>query len=65
MPTLEDKLRAGQRVITAELPAIDGGGLAEVRRQLAPMRDWLDAVNVDRQHRPPTRTPRRSRSPSR
>ena len=46
MPTLEEKLRAGQRVITAELPAIDGGGLAEVRRQLAPMQDWLDAVNA-------------------
>ena len=46
MPTLEEKLRAGQRVITAELPAIDSGGLAEVRRQLAPMQDWLDAVNA-------------------
>jgi methylenetetrahydrofolate reductase (NADPH) len=46
MPTLEDKLRAGQRVITAEMPAIDGGGVAEVRRQLAPMEDWLDAVNA-------------------
>src|SRR6476619_2803467 len=46
MPTLEDKLRAGQRVITAEMPAIDGGGLPAVRRQLAPMEDWLDAVNA-------------------
>jgi methylenetetrahydrofolate reductase (NADPH) len=46
MPTLEDKLRAGQRVFTAEMPAIDGGGLAEVHRQLAPMREWLDAVNA-------------------
>ena len=46
MPTLEDKLRAGQRVITAEMPAIDCGGLAEVRRQLAPMQEWLDAVNA-------------------
>jgi methylenetetrahydrofolate reductase (NADPH) len=46
MPTLEDKLRAGQRVITAELPAIDGGGVAEVGRQLTPMQDWLDAVNA-------------------
>jgi methylenetetrahydrofolate reductase (NADPH) len=46
MPTLEEKLDAGQRVITAEMPAIDGGGLAEVRRQLAPMHDWLDAVNA-------------------
>jgi methylenetetrahydrofolate reductase (NADPH) len=46
MPTLEDKLRAGQRVVTAEMPVIDGGGLAEVRRQLAPMQEWLDAVNA-------------------
>src|SRR3954467_245275 len=46
MPKLEDKLRAGQRVITAEMPAIDGGGVAAVRRQLAPMEDWLDAVNA-------------------
>jgi methylenetetrahydrofolate reductase (NADH) len=46
MPTLEEKLQAGQRVITAEMPAIDGGGVAEVRRQLAPMQDWLDAVNA-------------------
>jgi methylenetetrahydrofolate reductase (NADH) len=46
MPTLEQKLGAGQRVITAEMPVIDGGGLAEVRRQLAPMQDWLDAVNA-------------------
>jgi methylenetetrahydrofolate reductase (NADH) len=46
MPTLEEKLDAGQRVITAEMPVIDGGGLAEVRRQLAPMQDWLDAVNA-------------------
>jgi methylenetetrahydrofolate reductase (NADPH) len=46
MPTLEEKLRAGHRVITAEMPAIDSGGLEEVRRQLAPMQDWLDAVNA-------------------
>ena len=46
MPTLEAKLAAGQLVITAELPVIDGGGRAEVERQLAPMRDWLDAVNA-------------------
>jgi methylenetetrahydrofolate reductase (NADPH) len=46
MPTLEDKLAAGQLVMTAEMPAIDGGGLAEVQRQLAPMREWLDGVNA-------------------
>jgi methylenetetrahydrofolate reductase (NADPH) len=46
MATLADKLRAGRKVVTAELPAVDGGGVAEVERQLAPMRDWVDAVNA-------------------
>jgi methylenetetrahydrofolate reductase (NADPH) len=46
MATLGEKLAAGQQVVTAELPAIDGGGLAEVERLLAPMRDWVDAVNA-------------------
>ncbi|MGZ4202089.1 MAG: methylenetetrahydrofolate reductase [Thermoleophilaceae bacterium] len=46
MPTLEDKLAAGQFVVTAELPAVDGGGLAEVEHLVAPMRDWVDAVNA-------------------
>jgi methylenetetrahydrofolate reductase (NADH) len=46
MASLADKLRAGHTVITSEMPAVDGGGLAEVERQLAPMRDWVDAINV-------------------
>jgi methylenetetrahydrofolate reductase (NADPH) len=46
MATLADKLRAGQTVITSEMPVIDGGGLPEVERQLAPMRDWIDAINA-------------------
>jgi methylenetetrahydrofolate reductase (NADPH) len=46
MATLSDKLGAGQKVFTAELPVVDGGGVAEVERQLAPMRDWVDAVNA-------------------
>jgi methylenetetrahydrofolate reductase (NADPH) len=46
MASLADKLRAGHCVITSEMPAVDGGGLAEVERQLAPMRDWVDAINV-------------------
>jgi methylenetetrahydrofolate reductase (NADH) len=46
MATLAEKLAAGQRVVTAELSAIDGGGVAEVERLLAPMRDWVDAVNA-------------------
>jgi methylenetetrahydrofolate reductase (NADPH) len=43
---LEDALRAGRPVITAEMPTIDGGGLAEVQRKVAPLTDWADAVNV-------------------
>jgi methylenetetrahydrofolate reductase (NADPH) len=46
VPSLEDKLRAGQTVITAEMPVIDGGGLPEIRFQLAPMKAWVDAVNA-------------------
>src|SRR5204863_8268081 len=43
---LADSLHAGRFVVTAEMPTIDGGGLDEVRRQLDPMRDYLDAVNA-------------------
>ena len=46
MASLADKLRGGHTVITSEMPTIDGGGLEEVDRQLAPMRDWVDAINV-------------------
>ena len=46
MSRLEGKLAAGEFVVTAEMPAIDGGGLAEVQRQLAPMKAWVDAVNA-------------------
>ena len=46
MATLAEKLEAGRKVVTAELPAIDGGGVAEVEQLLAPMRDWVDAVNA-------------------
>jgi methylenetetrahydrofolate reductase (NADPH) len=46
MATLAEKVAAGRTVITSELPAIDGGGLADVDRQLAPMRAWVDAVNA-------------------
>jgi methylenetetrahydrofolate reductase (NADPH) len=46
MASLAEKLEAGQTVITAELPSVDGGGTAEVQRRLAPMRDWVDAVNA-------------------
>jgi methylenetetrahydrofolate reductase (NADPH) len=46
MSRLADRLAAGQLAITAELPAIDGGGMAELERDLEPLRDWVDAVNV-------------------
>jgi methylenetetrahydrofolate reductase (NADPH) len=46
MSRLEDTLGSGRLAITAELPAIDGGGIAEIERRLAPLRDWVDAVNV-------------------
>ncbi|HEX6461528.1 MAG TPA: methylenetetrahydrofolate reductase [Thermoleophilaceae bacterium] len=46
MSRLEDKLSSGAFTLTAELPVVDGGGAAEVERRLAPLRDWVDAVNV-------------------
>jgi methylenetetrahydrofolate reductase (NADH) len=46
MATLGQKLAAGRFVVTAELPVIDGGGLGEIERRVAPMRDWVDAVNA-------------------
>ncbi|MDQ6821125.1 MAG: methylenetetrahydrofolate reductase [Solirubrobacteraceae bacterium] len=46
MSSLEHKLAAGQFVVTAELPVIDGGGHAEIRRQLAPMEAFVDAFNA-------------------
>jgi methylenetetrahydrofolate reductase (NADPH) len=42
----EDAVAAGRFVVTAEMPTIDGGGLAEVRHQLEPMAPYLDAVNA-------------------
>jgi methylenetetrahydrofolate reductase (NADPH) len=46
MSAFERKLAAGQRVVTAEMPVIDGGGYPEIHRQLAPMKAWVDAVNA-------------------
>jgi methylenetetrahydrofolate reductase (NADPH) len=46
MSTLERKLDAGEFVVTAELPVIDGGGQAEILRQLEPMRPFVDAFNA-------------------
>ena len=46
MTRLEQKLAAGELVITAEMPTIDGGGYPEIQRQLAPMKAYVDAVNA-------------------
>jgi methylenetetrahydrofolate reductase (NADPH) len=46
MSNLERKLDAGEFVVTAELPVIDGGGHAEIMRQLAPMKAFVDAFNA-------------------
>jgi methylenetetrahydrofolate reductase (NADPH) len=46
MSNLERKLNAGEFVVTAELPVVDGGGNAEIQRQLEPMREVVDAFNA-------------------
>ena len=46
MSALEHKLNAGQFVVTAEMPAIDGGGKDEILRQLEPMEAYVDAFNA-------------------
>jgi methylenetetrahydrofolate reductase (NADPH) len=46
MSALERKLDARAFVVTAELPVIDGGGHAEIQRQLEPMRPFVDAFNA-------------------
>jgi 5,10-methylenetetrahydrofolate reductase len=43
---LERKLAAGDLVITAEMPVINGGGLDQVGVQLEPMEPYVDAVNA-------------------
>jgi methylenetetrahydrofolate reductase (NADPH) len=46
MTNLERKLSRREFVVTAELPVIDGGGHAEIQRQLEPMRPFVDAFNA-------------------
>src|SRR5581483_10077394 len=46
MSRLEHTLSGGRLALTAELPAVDGGGVAAVERRLEPLREWVDAVNV-------------------
>ncbi len=46
MSLLEQAIAAGRPVVTAELPAVDGGGIQAVRERLAPLAEWVDAVNA-------------------
>jgi methylenetetrahydrofolate reductase (NADPH) len=46
MSNLERKLNSREFVVTAELPVIDGGGHAEIAKQLEPMRPFVDAFNA-------------------
>jgi len=43
---LEDALAVGRFVVTAELHAVDGGGLDAVRERVEPLEEWVDAVNA-------------------
>jgi methylenetetrahydrofolate reductase (NADPH) len=46
MSRLEQAIAAGRLVVTAELLTLDSGGLDAVRERLAPLEDWVDAVNA-------------------
>jgi methylenetetrahydrofolate reductase (NADH) len=46
MSRLEDRIRAGGFVLTAELLTIDTGGLDAVRERFAPFEEYVDAVNA-------------------
>jgi methylenetetrahydrofolate reductase (NADPH) len=46
MSRLEERIHAGEFVLTAELPAVDVGGVDAVRERLAQFEDYVDAVNA-------------------
>jgi methylenetetrahydrofolate reductase (NADH) len=46
MSKLERKLDAGEFLVTAEMPVIDGAGQADVVRHLEPMKPFVDAFNA-------------------
>src|SRR5438128_3804564 len=46
MSRLEDGLRAGRFVVTAELLTVNAGGLDAVRERFAPFEQYVDAVNA-------------------
>src|SRR5436190_22293565 len=46
MSRLEDAIRAGRFVVTAELLTVDAGGLDAVHERFAPFEDYVDAINA-------------------
>src|SRR5947209_18361786 len=46
MAQLERLLSSQRFVVTAEMPVINGGGMADVRRHLEPMAPYVDAYNA-------------------
>jgi methylenetetrahydrofolate reductase (NADPH) len=46
MSRLEERICAGEFVVTAELLTIDTGGLAAVRERFEPYKEFVDAVNA-------------------
>jgi methylenetetrahydrofolate reductase (NADPH) len=46
MSRLEDSIRAGRFVVTAELLTVDAGGLDAVRERFEPYAEYIDAVNA-------------------
>jgi methylenetetrahydrofolate reductase (NADPH) len=46
MSQLERMLSAGRFAVTAEMPVINGGGIADVQRHLEPMAPYVDAYNA-------------------
>src|SRR5437879_673430 len=46
MSRLEERIRAGEFVVTAELLTVDSGGLETVHERFAPYEDFADAVNA-------------------
>ena len=46
MSRLEERIRAGQFVLTAELLTVNAGGLDAVHERFEPFEDYVDAVNA-------------------
>jgi methylenetetrahydrofolate reductase (NADPH) len=46
MSRLEESIRAGRFVVTAELLTVDAGGLGAVRERFEPYEEFVDAVNA-------------------